>query len=126
MHHGEQPRPTSAPIEVARRAEHLLQAHPERTIPVGILSRLVGLSDRSLRNAFQRVHGVSPKRWMVAARLERVRRTLSTAGAGHVTVTDAATAYGFYDLGRFAATYRRTFGERPSQTLRAARRRSGR
>jgi hypothetical protein len=33
-------------------------------------------------------------------------------------VADIARAHGFHELGRFAASYRRTFGELSSQTLR--------
>jgi AraC family ethanolamine operon transcriptional activator len=124
MQSGERRRRKTVSADAVRRAENVLQAHADLAIPVATLSRLVGLSDRGLRNAFHRVHGVSPKRWMVAARLERVRRALAAARTGRVSVTDVATEHGFYDLGRFAAAYRQTFGEHPSQTLRAARQRS--
>jgi transcriptional regulator GlxA family with amidase domain len=107
--------------QAVRRAERVVRAHPDQALPVATLSRLVGLSERGLRNAFYGVHGVSPKRWMVGARLERVRLALTSAGSETVTVTGIATGCGFYDLGRFAATYRETFGERPSETLRGAR-----
>ena len=67
---------------------------------------------------------MSPKRCLLAARLEGVRRALSDAGTGPTTVTGVATDHGFYELGRFAATYREAFGETPSETLRSASRKT--
>jgi AraC family ethanolamine operon transcriptional activator len=78
----------------------------------------MGVSERCLRNAFHVVHGMSPKKWMMAERLQQVRRALAQASAGDATVTAVATGYGFYELGRFAANYKQAFGEAPSDTLR--------
>ena len=61
---------------------------------------------------------MSPKRCMLAERLQNVRRALRQASTRHATVTTVATDHGFYELGRFAATYRQAFGETPSATLR--------
>ena len=80
---------------------------------------MVGLSERGLRNAFYGVRGMSPKRRIVAERLEGVRRALTDARARPGTVTGVATRYGFYELGRFAGTYKDAFGETPSETLTA-------
>jgi len=87
-------------------------------VAVSHLCRVIGLSERGLRNAFYSVHGVSPKRWMLAERLDGVRRALRDTGARPTTVTAVATDYGFFELGRFASTYKAAFGEAPSATLR--------
>ena len=110
--------------EAVERAEAYLRAHPDAPLPVSRLSRLVGLSERGLREAFYRVRGMGPKRWMVAARLRGVRAILRNQSAVPTTVTDAAADYGFYELGRFAALYREAFGEAPSETLRSRGRQS--
>ena len=52
-------------------------------------------------------------RWI----LEAARRELMSAERDQTTVTVVALQYGFYHLGRFAGTYRETFGELPSETL---------
>jgi AraC family ethanolamine operon transcriptional activator len=57
---------------------------------------------------------------MFAMRLNRVRRILARAPEG-VSVTDAATRFGFFHLGRFSGQYRRLFGELPFETLRRGR-----
>jgi transcriptional regulator GlxA family with amidase domain len=83
------------------------------------LCRIVGLSERGLRNAFYRVHGVSPTRWIMGERLQGVRNALIDDGVTSTTVTTVAAEYGFYELGRFAAIYKDAFGEAPSDTLRS-------
>jgi len=107
-------------------AESYLLTHRHAPLPVSQLCRRVGLSERALRNAFYDVHGVGPKRWMRDACLHDAHRALERASAGTATVTGIATAHGFYELGRFAATYKEAFGQSPSATLRAALRRTTR
>ena len=87
----------------------------------------VGWSDSASAgsgNAFYGVRGMSPKRCMLAERLEGARRALADARARPGTVTGVATRYGFYELGRFAGTYKDAFGETPSETLYGASRKS--
>jgi AraC family ethanolamine operon transcriptional activator len=81
-----------------------------------------GLSERGLRKAFYRVRGLSPKRSLAAYRLQAVHETLRSSAVRTTTVTEAAVCHGFYELGRFAAVYKKAFGETPSATLRDSRR----
>jgi transcriptional regulator GlxA family with amidase domain len=93
----------------------------DSAVPVSRLCVVVGLSERGLRNAFYRVRGMSPKRCMVAERLQQVRKALAGDWCGPMTVTDVATSHGFLELGRFAVSYKEQFGEAPSETLRRTR-----
>jgi len=70
------------------------------------------------------VTGISPKRWMVNERLQIVRSALSDGDSAPITVTGVATNYGFFELGRFAATYKQALGESPSETLHGTARRA--
>jgi transcriptional regulator GlxA family with amidase domain len=107
---------------VVERAEAYLRAHIATPVPLSTLCDVLGLSERGLRNAFYTVRGMSPKRCMLAERLRGVRNALSDVCTTPVTVTGVAAHYGFYELGRFAATYKEAFGEAPSETLRIRRR----
>jgi AraC-like DNA-binding protein len=60
---------------------------------------------------------MSPKRYLLLRRMNLAWRALRAARPDTVTVTDVATHYGFWQLGRFAVEYRSLFGESPSVTL---------
>lgn len=106
---------------VVARAEAYIRSHMDMPVPLSKLCHVAGCSERGLRNAFYGVRGMSPTRCMLHARLRRVRGALHASETTPTTVTGAATAFGFYELGRFAATYKKVFGEAPSETLRNAR-----
>ena len=105
---------------MVERAEAFLSARIDEPVSIAQLCRVAGVSERSLRNAFYDVRGMSPKRWAVRNRLAEVRRALSDANGTRGAVTTIATDYGFFELGRFAGVYTSLFGERPSDTLRSA------
>lgn len=90
------------------------EAH--RPLRITELAEKSGVSSRSIERAFLRT-GCTAMEYLRGVRLELARRMLVDT-AIITTVADAAIAAGFTHLGRFAAEYRRRFGERPSQTLR--------
>jgi transcriptional regulator GlxA family with amidase domain len=111
-------RPTPSRRDIVQRAEQLLRDRASQPLPIAQVSQIVGVSERGLRNAFNAVRGMSPKRFVIQNRLHEVRRALTDPGATRATVTDIATEHGFFELGRFAGRYKAAFGETPSQTLR--------
>ena len=106
------------PPQIVHRLDEFLLAHFDEPIYMSQLCDVTGVSERSLRNACHAVCGTSPKRYLMRRRMEAVRHALANAQPGEATVTRIATDYGFFELGRFAATYNSLFGERPSETLR--------
>ena len=60
---------------------------------------------------------MGPVRYLWLRRMNQARHALLRADPAHATVTGIATAYGFWELGRFSVAYRGLFGERPSATL---------
>jgi len=105
--------------QVVRRALTLLTEGSERPL-VAELCRAAGVSERTLRNAFHNVYGLSPKQYLLRHGLEEAHHALQLARGARGAVTLVATECGFFELGRFAGAYRQLFGERPSDTLRRA------
>jgi transcriptional regulator GlxA family with amidase domain len=104
--------------ELVARIDDLLRDNINEPISVGALSRMAGVSERTLRSAFHDVLGISPKQYAIRQRLDAVHHALSEANPETTTVTDVAMTFGFFELGRFAGRYREAFGEVPSRTLR--------
>jgi AraC family transcriptional regulator, ethanolamine operon transcriptional activator len=96
-------------------------SHFDQSLSIADLSQHCGIPERSLRTAFQRCFGLSPFEYLRLQRLHRARKLLSSKGPDETTVSKIAFELGFWELGRFAATYRRLFGERPSETLKRKR-----
>jgi AraC family ethanolamine operon transcriptional activator len=117
---------TAGRARVVHEAMALVRGHGHELTSVSDLCRLVGATERSLQRGFREIAGVSPKEYLVAHRLDGVRRALRWADPSSTRVADIANEWGYWHMGQFAADYRRHFGEMPSETLRrqlAARRR---
>jgi AraC family ethanolamine operon transcriptional activator len=81
------------------------------------LCLITGASERTLRYGFLDRYGVSPKAYLQSIRLNGVRRKLRQADPASTKVVDIANYWGFWHMGKFAADYRRLFGELPSETM---------
>lgn len=103
------------------RALEYLRYRMDSRLSIEELYRVAGVSERTLRYAFREEYGLSPTEFMRRRRLHAVRRQLNTSDREHTTVSEVAARYGFTELGRFAAEYRRLFGVRPSDSLRSCR-----
>ena len=100
------------------RFEDLLEAKPCEPLYLAEVCKAVGASERSLRLYCQEYLGVSPIRYLYLRRMHLAHRALVLADSGASTVTEIATAHGFWELGRFSVEYRTLFGELPSVSLR--------
>jgi AraC-like DNA-binding protein len=103
---------------VMRRFEQVLQANLEGPFYMTELCAAVGVSHSTLRTCCQEHLGMGPKRYLLLRRMHLARRALLRGGPKSTTVTEIATNYGFWELGRFAVAYRALFGESPSAALR--------
>jgi AraC-like DNA-binding protein len=110
---------------ILARLEEFLAANCSRPIYLAEICAAVGASERTLRVCCDEHLGMGPIRYLWLRRMHLARRALSLADPATTTVTEIATRFGFWELGRFAVSYRRLFGEPPSVSLhRAAREQS--
>lgn len=99
------------------RALEYLRDKDTFSLSVPLLSTLAGVSQRTLEYAFRETFNLTPLGFLRLKRLHRARRMLMTIPRGEATVADIVCRNGFYELGRFATTYKGLFGELPSQTM---------
>jgi AraC-like DNA-binding protein len=97
--------------------EDYIHAHAEDPVTIEDFTEVAGVSARTLFAGFKQFRGTSPMKYLRDVRLQMVKLDLERAPAGQ-TVTEVAMKWGFFQLGRFAIEYRKTFGCSPSDTLR--------
>jgi AraC-like DNA-binding protein len=100
--------------------EALLEANPDRALSMAEVCATVGVPGRTLRACCAELLGMSPKQYLDLRRMHLAHRALLYSNMDSLTVTEIATRYGFWELGRFAVAYARLFGESPSNTLKRA------
>jgi AraC-like DNA-binding protein len=105
------------------RALGWLRCHLSEPIQLELLAQVGGVRPRTLEIHFKMFLGTTPLGWVRRMRLARARLELLHADP-QATVTDIALASGFSELGRFAAEYRKNFGELPSTTMHRTRKAS--
>jgi AraC-like DNA-binding protein len=104
--------------DIVVRFEGLLEAQPERNLPIGEICAALGVSERTLRGVCAEQLGISPTSYLRLRRMHSVHDTLRSGAPEAASVSEVARRYGFGHLGRFSADYRALFGELPSATLR--------
>jgi AraC-like DNA-binding protein len=102
---------------VMHRFWRVVEENPEQPVYLPDICKGIRVSARTLRMCCQEHLGMGPKHYLWLRRMHLARRALR-AGPHATTVTDIATRYGFWHLGRFAVEYQSLFGESPSATLR--------
>jgi AraC-like DNA-binding protein len=111
------PRSPARPRTV-KRVIDLIESHPEVNYSLSDLARHAGVGARRLQVAFRDTLNASPTSYLRKIKLERARADLLH---GTDSVATIAYRWGFNHPGRFSTTYRQTFGESPSATLRYGR-----
>ncbi|MCX7179093.1 MAG: AraC family transcriptional regulator [Proteobacteria bacterium] len=114
-----QPAKALAPGHV-KRVEEYIATHADQPLTVAELAAYAKVSTSNLYAGFRDFRNSTPMAYLKTVRLERVRHDLCRADQTTATVTDIASRWGFRHLGHFATSYKKMFGESPSETLRKA------
>ena len=75
------------------------------------------VNERTIRMAFKKLYGLSPKQYLHAYRLGRIHQALIHEEKDNTRVIDLAYDNGLFHLGRLSRDYKEIFGELPSDTL---------
>jgi AraC-like DNA-binding protein len=103
---------------IVKRFEDLLAANCNKSLYLAEICAAVGASESTLRICCETHLGMGPTRYLWLRRMQLARRALTLADPAMTTVTQVAISHGFWELGRFAVSYRSLFGESPSTSLR--------
>jgi AraC-like DNA-binding protein len=103
---------------VMSRFEDYLADKPCEPLYLSEICSAIGVSERTLRDCCHDHLGMGPHRYLWLRRMHLTRRALRDADSARTSVTEIATAHGFWELGRFSVEYRNLFDESPSATLR--------
>jgi AraC-like DNA-binding protein len=105
-------------VDIARQFLAEVETSVDCALSIPALARVLGVSQRGLRDLCEEQLGISPVRFVLLRRLHLTRRALLRSDHHTSSVTEIALDYGLWNLGRFAVTYKSVFGESPSATLR--------
>ncbi|TYO68036.1 AraC family transcriptional regulator [Bradyrhizobium hipponense] len=102
--------------KLVQQIDDYVAAHPISPIYTAGLAGELGVSMRTLGGAVAKIRGMSLHQYIRLKKLWTTRARLLKGGGG-LTVATCARAQGFHHMGEFAALYRATFNETPSETL---------
>lgn len=119
--HGDdrRPMPSRATRRFTEGAKEFLHAHLTEQVRLSHVAQAIGVSPTYLTDLFGRVEGVPLHRYLTQLRLSRAMIELPDAN----DLTALALRLGFSSHSHFTATFRRAFGETPSNFRADARRR---
>lgn len=95
---------------VLTAAAHHLEEHCGEAISIRDFAAAQGFSHAHFSAQFRRHLGLSPRRYLITARLNRARRLLEEGALTHAAI---AAACGFYDEAHFSRAFRDLTGQSP-------------
>jgi AraC-like DNA-binding protein len=90
---------------VMQRFRDAIERRTDEAVYVPELCAMIGVSERTLRECTQGFLGVSRKKYLLLRRMHLARNELRNANHEASSVTEIATRFGFWELGRFSVAY---------------------
>jgi transcriptional regulator GlxA family with amidase domain len=84
--------------QIIQRAMRFIEQHDGEYLSVGRLAASAGVSERTLREAFQQYFGAGPVQYLNRRTLHQVRKALKSADPSVATVTKIAAGFGVWQL----------------------------
>lgn len=106
---------------LVREVDRYMIEAGNRPVSISELVAHFNVPRRTLHRTFVDVLGMPPISFLRRKRLGDVHTALLMTDDPEIKIRELAREHGFIELGRFAAAYRRTYGELPSATLRRRR-----
>lgn len=104
--------------ERVRKIVHLIQENLADKVSIEALAKQAGLSSRNLNRLMLQEIGLTPKQFLITARIEKAQVLLRESG---VSVTEVAFEVGYNSLSQFIAAFRAQTGQLPSEVARLGR-----
>ena len=105
-----------------RRVHDYVDRHLDRTISLGELAKLSGLSVFHFARSFKQSQGTTPHRYVMQRRIEHARNMLATTD---LPLCEIAFAAGFADQSHLARHFRQQVGVPPGYFRRSTRDQAG-
>ena len=102
---------------VIKNAIDLINSQLDVMPTVSRLCHVTNVSERTLEYAFLEKYQVTPKEYIKANRLNKVKRELMLLKEQNTQISTLAAEHGFWHMGQFAADFRKQFGKLPSEFL---------
>lgn len=96
------------------RAHHYIAAHGDQHISMKDLCRVGHATWETVNTAFLEYYGITARHYLMALRMDAVRRSLRDNPRR--PITEVAAELGFWQVDQFIKRYARQFGEFPSET----------
>lgn len=109
------PSPGRKRDRVLKRSLEIIQSDIENIPNIKGLCKELNVSQRTLEYAFFEKFKVSPKQYIKAQKLHRVKKDILSEQFKNLSIFEIAARYGFWHMGQFAADFKNHFGVLPSE-----------